>query len=669
MTRIFLLLCILPALCLATPLLAADETTAIRQARADFLSAERALRNGDLSRYNALLAELRDYPLYPYLRYQYLRPRLKQATDEEVTAFIQRYGDGPLGNRLRDAWLDILAHGGRWQTLLRHYPADTGNAELDCYRRWGLYQAGDKAAALDGLEQLWLVDRSQPAACDRVFDLGRQQGVLGSELAWQRFTLAMNNSETGLARYLLRLMNAEHKSAAEFWLRVHANPALVESLPQAAPEQQARNGILLHGVKRMARTDIDRAIKAWSQTVQPRHEFTREETADIHRSLGMALALRGRKEALTWLTLADAGADDTTLREWRVRAAISQQDWHAALSALYQLTEAEQTTPRWRYWQARALEALNQRQQSGEIFLGLALNRGYYSFLAADHLGRPYQMNHAPVEEAIARSVTPAEYPGVARARELLALDRPVDARREWFYATRDMADWQLQSAALLAQSWGWHDRAIVTMGRSAHLDDMELRFPLVHQAQVVTEAESRGVDPALAFAVIRQESAFAADARSSAGALGLMQLMPQTAQKLAGHLRLPSPGRMDLFDISTNLQLGIAYLRRLIDRYDSPLVAAAAYNAGAHRVNRWLPQADIVKADLWAETVPFVETRNYIQNVIYFASVYDLRLGLPPRKLNERMPPVMPIDTRLSGDEPGATKQVEGGFSANAGS
>lgn len=669
MTRAFLLICLLPVLCLAQACLAGDEAAEMRRARADFLAAERALRNGDLPRYNALAEDLRDYPLYPYLRYQYLRPRLHAIADEEAAEFIRRYADSPLGQRLRDAWLNHLAQNGRWQTLLRHNPADTGDAELDCYRRWALYQAGDKAAALDGLERLWLVDHSQPAACDRVFSLWRQQAGLGSELAWQRFVLAMNNNETTLARYLVQLMGAEQRTAAEFWLRVHARPALVESLPPAALAHPARNSILLYGLKRLARTDVDRAVLAWTQTVRPRYDFTREETAEVHRSLGLALALRGRKEALAWLAPENTGTGDTTLREWRVRAAISQQDWHATLAGIYQLTPTEQATPRWRYWQARALEALNQVQQAEETFLGLALNRSYYGFLAADRLGRPYQMNHTPVDEAIARSVTPEEYPGVARARELFALDRIVDARREWYHATRDMADWQLQSAALLAQGWGWHDRAIITMGRSAQLNDMELRFPLVHRAQVVAEAESRGVDPALAFAVIRQESAFAADARSSAGALGLMQLMPQTAHKLAGHLKLPPPGRMDLLDVSTNLQLGIAYLRRLIDRYDNPLLAAAAYNAGAHRVNGWLPQADIVKADLWAETVPFMETRGYIQNVIYFASVYDLRLGLPPRKLSERMPPVMPLNTRLSREEPGSAKQGDGGLSVDANS
>jgi soluble lytic murein transglycosylase len=658
MRRILLLICLLPALCLQAGPAAADQAGENRRLRADFLAAEDALRAGDLVRYRALLEGLRGYPLYPYLRYAYLRPRVHGAADTEAEEFIRLYADSPLGARLQRAWLEDLAHSGRWQALLQRYPADSGDAELDCHRRWALYQTGDKAAALADLERLWLVDSSQPAACDRVFALWHREGGLSHDLAWRRFVLAMNSNETKLARYLVRLLDTDQKEDAELWLRIHASPGLIESLPPSARQDPVRNGIIIHGLKRLARTDIDRAIAAWNGPVYARHDFTPDETAEAQRSLAMALALRGRRESLDWLARVDAGAD-ASLREWRVRAAVSQQDWHAVLAAIYRLSEEEQASPRWRYWQARALGELDQRQQADEILLGLALSRSYYGFLAADRLGRSYQMNHVPLDAEVARSVTPEEYPGVARARELFALDRHVDARREWYYATRDMADWQLQSAAALAQSWGWHDRAIVTMGRTAQLDDMELRFPLVHRAEVMAEAQARGVDPAFAFAVIRQESAFAADARSPAGALGLMQLMPQTAQKLAGHLRLPVSGRMDLLDVSTNLQLGIAYLRRLIDRYDNPLVAAAAYNAGAHRVNRWLPYDTIVKSDQWAETVPFVETRGYIQNVIYFASIYDMRLDLPPRKLSERMPAVLPRDARLSREEPGPEPPV----------
>lgn len=667
MTRLLFLLCLLPGLCLSGNAAAADEATELRRLRADFLAAESALRDGDLARYRARLEGLRDYPLYPYLRYQYLLPRLQSAGEDEVTEFIRRYADSPLAARLQSAWLDGLARGGRWQTLLRHAPADSGDVELNCQRRWALHRSGDTASALAGLERLWLVDRSQPAACDRVFALWRSEGGLEPGLIWRRFALAMNGNEIQLARYLARQLDGEYRDDAELWLRVHADPALILSLPRGG--RPVRAGILIHGIKRLARKDVDRAIAVWTERVSTRHEFTPEETAEVQRSLGMTLALRGRKESLAWLAQVEAENTDTTLREWRARAAVSQQDWHAVLAAIYQMPEQEQAAARWRYWQARALDGLAQRQQADEIFLGLALNRGYYGFLAADRLERPYQMNHDPLDAAATRSVSPETYPGVARALELFALDRLVDARREWYYTTRDMTDWQLQSAALLAQRRGWYDRAIVTMGRTSRLDDMELRFPVVHREEVLSEARARGVDPALAFAVIRQESAFAVDARSPAGALGLMQLLPQTARKMAGYLRLPEPGHADLLNVSTNLRFGIAHLRQLIDRYNNALVAVAAYNAGVSRVDRWLPQDAVAGSDQWAETLPFAETRGYVQNVIYFASIYDIRLELPPRKLSERMPAVMPLNSRLSREQPGPARRDERELKADANS
>ncbi|MBK9131392.1 MAG: transglycosylase SLT domain-containing protein [Gammaproteobacteria bacterium] len=667
MTRILFLLCLLPAFCLPGNAAAADEAAELRRLRADFLAAEGALRGGDLARYRALLAGLGDYPLYPYLRFQYLLPRLQSTGEDEITEFIRRYADSPLAVRLQSAWLDSLARSGRWQTLLRHAPADSGDVELDCQRRWALHRAGDTASALAGMERLWLVDRSQPAACDRVFALWRSAGGLEPELVWRRFALAMNNNEVQLARYLARQLDGEYREDAELWLRVHADPALILSLPRGGRPVSA--SILIHGIKRLARKDIDRAIAVWTETLSTRHEFTPEETAEVQRSLGMTLALRGRKESLAWLSQVEAGNTDTTLREWRARAAVSQQDWRAVLAAIYQMPEQEQAAARWRYWQARALDGLAQRQQADEIFLGLALNRGYYGFLAADRLGRPYQMNHDPLDAATTHSVSAETYPGVARALELFALDRLVDARREWYYTTREMTDWQLQSAALLAQRRGWYDRAIVTMGRTSRLDDMELRFPVVHREEVLSEARARGVDPALAFAVIRQESAFAVDARSPAGALGLMQLLPQTARKMAGYLRLPEPGHADLLNVSTNLRFGIAHLRQLIDRYNNALVAVAAYNAGVSRVDRWLPQDAVAGSDQWAETLPFAETRGYVQNVIYFASIYDIRLELPPRKLSERMPAVMPLNSRLSREQPDPARRDEPELKADANS
>jgi soluble lytic murein transglycosylase len=233
-------------------------------------------------------------------------------------------------------------------------------------------------------------------------------------------------------------------------------------------------------------------------------------------------------------------------------------------------------------------------------------------------------------------------------------LDRAVEARREWFHTTRHMNEEQLHQASQLAHSWGWHDRAILTVARTKHRDDLDLRFPLVHQNKITLKANENNVDAALAFALIRQESAFTSDARSSAGAMGLMQLMPRTAKQLTRGTGIRINNRMQLIDVDTNLKLGMKHLGKVMERFNqNPVLALAAYNAGQSRVKRWIPDNKLVEADLWAETIPFKETRNYIQNIMVFTPIYEQHLGRPQTPLAQRMAPI--------GTAPPAIKQANG--------
>ena len=269
-------------------------------------------------------------------------------------------------------------------------------------------------------------------------------------------------------------------------------------------------------------------------------------------------------------------------------------------------------------------------------------NRGYYSFLAADRAGYRYQFAHVPLRYRPAELADIEQHPAILRARELYAIKRLADARREWNYAIERLDTPNLLRAAKLADEWGWHDRAITTLARARYWDDLELRFPLAHQQEVVREAQRQRINPAWAFAIIRQESAFTPDARSNAGALGLMQLLPRTARSMARSMRLRRPRYRDLLDSETNIRLGIRYLRQVQDRYDGhPVLATAAYNAGARNVRRWLPEAGNVAADVWIETVPFSETRDYLKRVLTYTVIYEQRLGKDPVPLLQRMRPV----------------------------
>ncbi|TFH46824.1 MAG: lytic murein transglycosylase, partial [Lysobacterales bacterium] len=240
--------------------------------------------------------------------------------------------------------------------------------------------------------------------------------------------------------------------------------------------------------------------------------------------------------------------------------------------------------------------------------------------------------------------------PGAMRARELFSLGRTVDARREWRMFIQNMTDEALVRAAKLAQDWGWHGRAIMTVALTSQLDDLEMRFPLAYHDRVLQQAKANGLNPAWVYAVVRQESAFIADARSPAGALGLMQIMPGTGRMIGRSLDRPLKNRQQLFDADISLEFGSAYLRILLDQLDEhPVLAAAAYNAGPHRVERWLPADETMSVDLWIENIPFRETREYLRRVIAYTAIYEQRLGHENIRLSARLAPIPARTTNLA--------------------
>ena len=220
-----------------------------------------------------------------------------------------------------------------------------------------------------------------------------------------------------------------------------------------------------------------------------------------------------------------------------------------------------------------------------------------------------------------------------------------TDARRQWNWTTRNMNNRELAVAAVIARQWGWYDRAILTVARSDHLDDLELRFPLLYRDTIEANAAQYGVDPSWVYGVVRQESAFVVDARSQAGALGLMQLMPSTGRLTGRKLNIRIRNNRALLDIENNLRLGMGYLKEVLGRNNgNQVLATASYNAGPNRVSSWMPEQPM-DADIWVETIPYNETRDYVKNVMSYTTVYNYRLENHPVRLSTRMPGVTPAE------------------------
>ena len=627
------------ALLLCSALLAGGTWAAsLEGQRQTFLAAERAWKQGDRQEYRRLKRQLSDYPLLPYLEYAEIRGNLSGARTETVQRFLERHSDGPLAGRLRSAWLAQLAKKGRWHDYVSFFQP-TNSVEGRCHYLHGLISTGHRSIAFAQVEQLWLAGHSQPKACDPVFSAWRKAGLLTPELVWRRIALAMDEGETRLVGYLKRQLATSDQAWVERWLRVRDHPKLILDRWEFSTEHPQRRTILLYGLGRMARLDAERAAGAWS-SLKRRYRFDPGQQAQAERVLAAAYLRHRHPDALAWLDRVEPG-EDLRLHRKRILAALEAQDWQRVRRWIEQLPSKEHQAERWRYWKGRALQELGHREQAVELLSAVARDRTYYAFLAADRIDSDYYLKHVPLRLDPTLLERVEGLPVVRRAAEFRALGRELDARREWWWLRQNLDAEELKAAARIAKGWGWHAQAIFTLAGSGYWDDLELRFPLEHLELVRKHAEENGLGIPWILAVMRQESAFNTTATSPAGARGLMQLMPNTAREVARKRGERRPKGRDLFQPRINIPLGTTYLSQVYRRLgQNPVLATAAYNAGPHRVERWLPMRGM-DADIWVETIPFRETRNYVKRVMAYAVIYEKRLGLMPGSIVARMDPI----------------------------
>ena len=623
--------------------------------RATFVKAEAALKRGAVGEFNRLRGGIRDYPLYPYLDYEALSRRLDQASKGDVQQFLTRYGTTPLAPRLRANWLNQLARQRRWSDYLRFYQP-TKNIGRRCHYLHALIATGKAAEAYPQVADIWLHGKSQPRACDPVFAAWSKAGYRTPEMNWRRIEKAMEAGQWRLAEYLGKDLSNADRVWLKRWVRLYRTPTRADQIDRFNSPHPYREAMLSHAVRRLARWDGLKAMHLW-QTIKPRYPFTQDQILQTEHYIVRNLVRTPGNESYSFIRGVSVGEEDLRVHEARVLAALAREDWPQVLRWIAAMPTNERDQNRWQYWRARALQGTGDSKAAGAIYRRVAAERDYYGFLAADRAGVDYHLAHAetPVSKVCTRHIE--QIAAIRRAQELFILERWTEARREWRAATRDMGPAQLRAAAKLAERRGWHDRAIFTLARTGYWDDLELRFPLQHADLVKANADRHGIDIAWVFAVMRQESAFMSNAQSHAGAMGLMQLMPATARQVAKNvLKTPPPRRKDLFEPDTNIALGSAYLKQMKGELgDSSVLATAAYNAGPHRVTRWLPKKTI-PADIWIELVPFKETRGYLRRVLAYTVIYEKRMGMQPTRLQKRLHPVPP-NISMIGDSPLGTQ------------
>ena len=617
-----------------------------------FQDAEHALKLGRLSQYRQLETKLRDYPLHPYLKYYEIRRRLGSTDYKTIHRFLQEHPGTPLATRLQYSWLKSLARKRQWQTLIDnfYYTTDKG---LQCDFARALLFKQEPQRAYSVSEGLWLTGRSLPNRCDYPIEKWHASGGLSQQLVWERIRLSMQARHPRLALYLSKFVDKKDR----FWVRVCAKvrrqPEYVVQVHErfAKSDSQQLRWVLAEGIRRMAIRDATAAAELWNNW-REEFKFSDIEKDRIERRLALSLAKEDPLTSKQWLEQLALEPNDERVNALYILNALQDQDWEVAMDWIDRLDTDEKHTDRWRYWRGRALEGMGRLEEARAIYLLNADSRSYYGFLSADRAGMSYQFDHRPVSYNKHALSQIQQQPAIARARELYALNRIVDARREWRFALQHLDKSQMLVAAQIAHDWNWHDRAIMTLAQAKYWDDLEKRFPLAHRELVIDNARRQRINPAWAFAIIRQESAFTEDARSHAGAMGLMQLLPRTAKQVARSLQMRFR-RNELLVADTNVRLGMHYFKQINDTFKgNNVLATAAYNAGNYRVRTWLPKTGHIPADVWVESVPFNETRDYLKRVLTYTVIYEQRLGQRPVPLLERMLPIPGHVTVISADE-----------------
>ena len=605
----------------------------------DFAAARDAFRAGDSARLESFAPRLKGHALEAYVDYWRLRLKLDDADPESVRTFLRQYADMPLAGRLRSEWLKALGKRGAWDLFAAEYRGSGEDAELACYAAQLKLAREGAAADLSPARRLWFSGHEQPESCQPVFAALLAQGALGPADVWARFRLAHEAGNFRLAaRIAAELPRGERPTAQELQ-RIDRSARAVLAKGDFRWSSIAGRELALYALDRVAQVDAAAAHDAW------RRGAAKLPRADrLYGSLLVAYhgATQLLPPAVDWYREAEDAPQTEAQRAWRVRAALRVGAWSEVARAIEAMPATEALDPAWRYWKARALAASGQEDDATRLYGSLATEHSFYGLLAAEALGARVMPMSEPLSAQPAALAAFAAQPAVQRVLKLSALDLRPEAQREWFEVVRGLSDDGLLLAASFAQSNGLYDRSINTAERTRLRHDFALRYPTPFRAEIEAAARDSDLDLALVYGLVRQESRFVTDIVSTSGAVGLMQLMPATARWIANRIGTEDRS-LGLSDPARNARLGAYYLRYVLDKLGGmPLLAAAAYNAGPKRAEAWRGAVPLEGA-VYAETIPFTETRDYVKKVLANAMFYQPRLGLRYVALKDRLGVVPP--------------------------
>jgi soluble lytic murein transglycosylase len=637
------------------PLLPKVATPTILSSDRDIVAALAAFEKRDIAALQAAraAASKSGHPLLPYLDFWWFtlnlsRPDAPGSTaifavsrSNEIAAFLDANQETPFADSLRRDWLKILGSLDEWDEFAPEFAKLTiDDNDVTCHQWRHLLTRNTPTETIrkPQIKSAWLSGKYTTENCYAAFKLAFDAGIISGDNVWPRVRRAFESNQLADARRSAAFSTSFAPLSTIFDRTVSAaaaDPAKYLDAQKIVAKSASSTEVFLFAITRLARSDAPRAAILLEQHGT---SLNKTDLSYAWAQVGQYGAMQHHPNALSWFGRAAPPAElNDTQAGWKARAALRAGDWDQVSVAIDAMSTTERRESAWRYWQARAYAQAGNVEAAKPIRAMLARENSFYGVLASEELGAPIAPNwqaQKPTRIELDRLLL---LPGIRRALALYRLEMKSEGIREWYYATRNMNDQDLLAAAEIARQANIPDRAINAADRTSVVHDFTQRFPMPHRADMQAQAKTNQLDEAWMYGLIRQESRFMADARSSVGAMGLMQLMPATAKWAASRVGMKNLMMDRVTDVPINLSLGAYYLRHVLDDLGHPVLATAGYNAGPGRARRWRAETPLEGA-IYAESIPFNETRDYVKKVMANAWFYARQMGPAKTSLKEMM-------------------------------
>ena len=602
-----------------------------------FLMARDAFRAGNRVKLDRAAEQIGNHELAPYVESYQLRMAMDQGDTLAPRAFFERFDRAYVAEKLRADWIRWLGKRGNWAEIVVEYPKLIApEPDITCWYQQARLASGDQTA-FDDAQQLWLTMLEPAEACRTVHDaLIRANRVTTNDI-WARVRRQFEANRTGPAKFTLSALPAGQAPDAKAFDMVTASPmGFLVRQPANWNASQTGRELAALAIQRIAAND-PRAAAAELEKLQDRMQASERDWAWSQIAL-QAARKHYSTEAVAWFAQAGQAQLSDEGYQWKVRAALRVNDWSSVLGTIKEMPPALAAQPEWIYWLGRAYKAGGLTSEADALFEKVAGQANFYGNLADEELGR--QIVTPPKAKAPSADEQQAarENPGIRRAMAFFRLGMRTEAVREWNWSLRDMNDRELLAAADLAKRNQMWDRAINTADRTKSEHDYTLRFLAPYGDQVRPAARDQALDDAWVYGLMRQESRFITSAKSNVGASGLMQLMPATAKWVAKKIGLRNYDHGRVNDTEMNVLLGTSYMRLVMENLDNhQVLTSAAYNAGPGRAKKWRADRPLEGA-IYAETIPFNETRDYVKKVMSNSVYYSMQFTGRPDSLKARL-------------------------------